>query len=255
MLPWAPGTAAGGSCGERAQGQRALIPSEHPQGQPRTLHSVPNTAWRGLPRPHGHGDPHPCPLVPCPPAVMQLGGAALPLPPPPLHCSSVSVCPLHGKGRRAPPILVNAGPQPSVPPKVRTPAFHNTHVTVLCCPAAGSSPHIHLLPSTLAPSHLNCEGQPPTEMPHEAPKKLQTPCLAPHNPERKGQARCPTVSHAGSTCSPGSNCSNSAQCWKQDCAPSTSLATGKPEQPLWLHSAPKMGHSCKHCLHAGASTG
>lgn len=86
------------------------------------------------------------------------------------------------------------------------------------------------------------------------PRSCRPPCLAPHDPERKGQARCPTVSHAGSTSSPGSNWPNSAQCWKQDCA-GTSLARGKPGQPLWLHPAPKMGHSCKHCLHTGASTG
>lgn len=77
------------------------------------------------------------------------------------------------------------------PPKVRTSALHNTPDTVLHCPTASSYPHIHLLPSTLDPSHLNCEGQPPTEMPHEAPKKLQTPCLAPHNPERKGRPGAP----------------------------------------------------------------
>lgn len=74
MLPWAPGTVAGGSCGERAEGQRALIAPEQPQGQPQTPPSCSHTSWRGLPRPHSHGDSPPCPLVPCPPAVMQLGG-------------------------------------------------------------------------------------------------------------------------------------------------------------------------------------
>lgn len=102
MLPWAPRTAAGGSCGKRAQGQRALIPSEHPQGQPRTPHPVPNTAWRGVPRPHGHGDP-PCPLVPCPPAVMQLGGHSSPTasPTPPLL---ICICvPTAWKGQEGSP--------------------------------------------------------------------------------------------------------------------------------------------------------
>lgn len=231
MLPWAPGTAAGGSCGERAEGQRVLIAPEHLQGQPQTPLSCSHTAWRGLFRPHSHGDPPPCPLVPCPPAVMQLGGSSSPtasLTPPLL----IRVClPTAWKGQEGSPNFGKCRTTTINPPEVRTSALHNTHVTVLHCPTAGSSPHIHLLPSTLAPSHLNCEGQPPTEMPHVAPKKMQTPCLAPHNPETKGQARCPTVSHAGSN-SPRFNWSNSAQCWKQDRAPSTSLVTGKPGQPL-----------------------
>lgn len=36
MLPWAPGTVAGGSYGERAEGLKALIAPEHPQVQPET---------------------------------------------------------------------------------------------------------------------------------------------------------------------------------------------------------------------------
>lgn len=141
------------------------------------------------------------------------------------------------------------------PPKIQDVALHNTPVTVLHCPRAGSSPPIHCSLQLLTLPTLKCEGQPPTEMSHEAPKKLQTPCLVPHDSQRKGQARSPTVSHAGSSNSPGSNCSNSAQCWKQDCAPSTSLATGKPRQSLWLHPAPRMGHSCRCCSHTGATTG
>lgn len=103
MLPWAPRTAAGGSCGKRAQGQRALIPSEHPQGQPRTPPSCSKHSLEGLaqtPRPWGSS---PCPLVPCPPAVMQLGGHSSPTasPTPPLL---IRICvPTAWKGQEGSP--------------------------------------------------------------------------------------------------------------------------------------------------------
>lgn len=179
-----PGTAAGGS--ERAEGQRALIAPGRPQGQPQTPYCS-HTTWRGFPRPHSHQDPPPCPLVPCPATVMQLRGSSSPTasPTPPLL---IRVClPTAWKGQEGSPNSVKCRTINTNPPKVRTSALHNTPDTVLHCPTTGSSPHIHLLPSTLDPSHLNFEGQPPTEMPHEA----AYPMSGPSQPREKGTGQVP----------------------------------------------------------------
>lgn len=183
-----------------------------------------------------------------------MGGTALPLPPPPLHCSSVSVCPLHGKGRRAPPILVSAGPQPLTPPKVRTPAFHNTHVTVLHCPTAGSSPHIHLLPSTLAPSHLNWEGQPPTEIHMKPPRSCRPHAWLLTTQRERDRPGAPLSAMLVPPVPQGLTGLIQHSAGSKTMLPAPAWPQGS-QQPLWLHPAPKMGHSCKHCLHAGASTG
>lgn len=70
-------------------------------------------------------------------------------------------------------------------PRSQDICFHNTHVTVLHCPTAGSSPHIHLLLSTPAPSHFNCKDQPPKEMPQEAPREAADPMPGPSQPRGK----------------------------------------------------------------------
>lgn len=55
MLPWASGTVAGGSYGERGQGERALISSERPQGQLQTPDPVPTQLGGACPDPMAMG--------------------------------------------------------------------------------------------------------------------------------------------------------------------------------------------------------
>lgn len=176
MLPWAPGTAAGGSCGEGAQGQRAIIHPEHSQSQPQTPNPAPtqpaqtSQPWGSSPLPSG-SLPTSCDAA--------LRGQLF-------HCPSMSVSPLHGKGRRAPPILVNAGPQSSTSIRVRTRALHNTHVTApLQVPLFTSTCSLQFLPLSTLTVRVNLQ-----QKCHMKPPRSCRP-----HAWRKGQARCPTVSH------------------------------------------------------------
>lgn len=135
-------------------------------------------------------------------------------------------------------------------PEVRTSAF-TTPMSLSCTapqqvPLLTTTCSFQLLPLPILTVRINLQ-----KKCHRKPPRSCRSHAWPLTTQRKKD----TVSRAGSPNSPGSNCSNSAQCWKQDHAPHTSLATGKPGQPLWLHPAPKTGHSCKCCLHTGAITG
>lgn len=171
---------------------------------------------------------------------MQLGGSSSPTasPTPPLL---ICVClPTAWKGQEGSPSFVKCRTTTTNPPKVRRPALHNTPVTVLHCPTACSSLLTSTCPLRLLPLPTLTVRANLQHKCHMKPlKSCRTPCLAPHNAERRGQARCPTASHAGSPSSPGSSWSNSAQCWKQDRAPSTSLATGKQDSPCGLIQLPE----------------
>lgn len=124
--------------------QRGKGPSS-PLSISRASHRPPqscsHTAWRGLPRHHSHGDPCLCPLVPYPPAGMQLGGSSSPTasPTPPLL---ICVClPTAWKGQEGSPNFGKCRTITINPLEVRTSALHNTHVIVLHCPTASTSSH------------------------------------------------------------------------------------------------------------------
>lgn len=181
-----PGTAAGGS--ERAEGQRALIAPGRPQGQPRTPYCS-HTTWRGFPRPHSHEDPPPCPLVPCPAAVMQLRGSSSPTasPTPPLL---IRVClPTAWKGQEGPPNSVKCRTTTTNPPQKSGHLPFTTPLTLSCTapqqvPLLTSTCSLQLL--TLPTLTLRANLQQKCHM------KLQDPMSGPSQPREKGTGQ---VSH------------------------------------------------------------
>ncbi|XP_040473086.1 splicing factor, proline- and glutamine-rich-like isoform X2 [Falco naumanni] len=84
----------------------------------------------------------------------------------------VSARPLHGGGRRAPPVSVNREPQP--PARTASTFPQPPPISIQHWPTADSSMSILLL-STRATSCLNRDSQPPTKMPHEAPREAAKP--------------------------------------------------------------------------------
>lgn len=127
MLPWAPGTAAGGSWGERAERQRALIAPEHAQGQPQTPHSLEGLAQ--TPQPWG-SSPLPSGSLPtsCDGTWREQLSHCL------THSTAQPCLPIEWKGQEGSPSFGKCKDHDYQPPKVRTSALHNTHVTVLHCP-------------------------------------------------------------------------------------------------------------------------
>lgn len=186
MLPWAPGTVAGGSYGERAEGLKALIAPEHPQVQPQTPPSCSHTAWRGLPRPHSHGDSSsPCPLVPCCDAAWREQLChCLP------HPSTAHLCLFaHCKEKEGSSNFGKCRTTTINSPEVRTSAF-TTPMSLSCTapqqvPLLTSTCSFQLLPLPILTVRINLQKK-CHRKPHE---KLQIPCLAPHNPEEKGHCQ------------------------------------------------------------------
>lgn len=126
----------------------------------------------------------------------------------------MSVCPLHGEGRRAPPVLVNAGLQPPTPQK--SGHLHFTTPLSLSCTAPQQVPllistcSLQLLPLPTLTLRVNLQ-----QKCHMKPPRSCSLRAWPSQPRKKGQARCPTVSHAGS---PGFNWSNSAVLEARPCS-------------------------------------
>lgn len=213
-------------------------------------HPAPTQPGRACPDPTAMGILPPALWLP---AVMQVGSSssATASPTPPLL---ICVClPTAWKRQEGSSNFCKCRTTTTNSPEVRTSAF-TTPMSLSCTapqqvPLLTSTCSLQLLPLSILTVRINLQ-----KKRHRKPPRSCRSHAWPLTTQRK-RDRCPTVSCAGSPNSPGSNWSNSAQCWKQDHAPCTSLATGKPGQPLWLHPAPKMGHSCKCCLHIGAITG
>lgn len=195
---------AGGSYGERAEGLKALIAPEHPQVQPQTPPSCSHTAWRGLPRPHSHGDSSsPCPLVPCCDAAWREQLChCLP------HPSTAHLCLFaHCKEKEGSSNFGKCRTTTTNSPEVRTSAF-TTPMSLSCTapqqvPLLTSTCSFQLLPLPILTVRINLQ-----KKCHRKPPRSCRSHAWPLTTQRKKD----TVSRAGSPNSPGSNWSNSAQC-------------------------------------------
>lgn len=192
------------------------------------------------------------------------------MPLPPLPCSSVSACPLHGKGKRAPPILVNTEPQtlastastfPQPPEQGNLPFA--TPTSVEHWPTADSSPYIHsapfnschFLPTLTVTANLQqkCHAKPLRSC------KSTAWDITSHTRGKRASPDHPLqviLDPAASHPPPGSNGSNSAQRGRHSCAPVTSLATGRATVRAASLVIPRiqMLHAHKHALVLGHVT-
>lgn len=153
------------------------------------------------------------------------------------HPSTAHPClPTAWKGQEGSPNSGKCRTTTINPPEVRTSALHNTHVTALHCPTAGSSPHIPcslqllLLPTLTVRANLQqkCHMKPPRSCkPHAWPLTTQ------RERDRPGAPLSATLVLPIPQGSTGLTQHSAGS------KTSTSLATENPGQPLWLHPTPK----------------